>query len=52
MADLVSVEGAIAKGAESLLQQLFFSLYAPLPCLNSMITTRIVFYTASNNKAK
>ena len=43
MKDLVSVVGAIVKGAKSLMQQLMFSLYAPLPCLNSMITLHMLF---------
>jgi len=51
MKDLISVMGAIVKGAESPMQQLFFSLYAPLPCLKSVITIHMVFYTASTNKA-
>ena len=51
MKDLVSVVGAIVKGAKSLLQQLFFPLYAPLPYLKSMIMIHMAFYTASTNKA-
>lgn len=51
MADLVSVVVAIGNGAKSLLQQLFFSPYAPLPCLKYVMGPHMVLNTASNNKA-
>ena len=51
MTDLVSVVEPIVKGAKSILQQLLFPLYAPLPCLKSMIKIHMGLNTASNNKA-